>query len=167
MGPHATPVTEMDLTNAKLWPDVLQETSESIAETLKQAKTAYSEDPDGFVNKNYGVLGRAISAYSKLFTRTECSSREDLENRWSKHFASPAVRDAVEDLVSVEEEWNNFLASVDDISHVISTNSKLEKGSSIKDLSIELTNVNNEEEKLLSDLTNDHLSLFILLRHFA
>ena len=40
--PHATPVTEMDLANAKLWPDVLQETSESIAETLKQAKTAYS-----------------------------------------------------------------------------------------------------------------------------
>lgn len=69
--------------------------------------------------------------------------------------------------MSVEEEWNNFLASVDDISHVISTNSKLEKGSSIKDLSIELTNVNNKEEKLLSDLTNDHLSLFILLRHFA
>ena len=50
---------------------------------------------------------------------------------------------------------------------MISTDSILEVGSNVKDLSIKLTNVNNEEEVLLSDLTNNHLSLFILLRHFA
>ena len=75
------------------WAEVLQETVESITETLERAKVLYSglfivflvdsdliqlfvcvcvyvEDPDAFVNKNYGLLGQAISTYSKLFTRS-------------------------------------------------------------------------------------------------
>jgi len=148
-------------------PETLLETFESIEETLKRAKTSYSEDPNGFISKNYGILGQAISTYSKLFTKTGCSSREELETKWAQRLSNPTVRDAVEDLISIEEEWNNFLISVDETSHMISTDSILEVGSNVKDLSIKLTNVNNEEEVLLSDLTNNHLSLFILLRHFA
>ena len=68
-------------------PETLLETFESIEETLKRAKTSYSglnttfkfsltwlivrvlEDPNGFISKNYGILGQAISTYSKLFTK--------------------------------------------------------------------------------------------------
>jgi len=84
------------------WAEVLQETVESITETLERAKVLYSEDPDAFVNKNYGLLGQAISTYSKLFTRTGCSSRKELEARWAQHFTIPIIRDTIEDLVSVE-----------------------------------------------------------------
>jgi len=140
---------------------------ESISETLKRAKVSFSEDPDAFVKTNYGILGKAISIYSRLFSTTGCDSRTELEDLWSKHFIDPVIRDTVEDLLSVEEEWNGFLSSIDDSTLTISENSKLEAGSSVEDVSIQLTSIENEKQVSLRDLTGDGPSLFILLRHFA
>lgn len=150
---------------------LLQGTSVSISKILAEAEKSFSEKPDEFITTEFGMLGAAISCYCSLFKRTDCQSRNELETSWSKHFSESSIRDAVEELLTIEEEWDKFLLKVDEFMDKKSSGSKgmawnfnTKSGSSSV---IELTNINENTVSTIGQIINNQPSLFILLRHFA
>ncbi|XP_061414771.1 uncharacterized protein LOC133346951 isoform X2 [Lethenteron reissneri] len=85
--------------------------------TLLGGARAESEE-DGelqeFVLQKITRLGAMIREYAQLMSSVLVSSRADLEELWRRHWGKSDVRDAVEELLQLEEEWSSFLKGIDE-----------------------------------------------------
>ncbi|KAI9559740.1 hypothetical protein GHT06_013745 [Daphnia sinensis] len=147
---------------------LLTETTASITEILVEAEHHFSENPDDFVAKDYGVLWRVTNCYSLLFKNSGCEKRDDLEKLWASYFSESSIRDAVEELLLVEGKWDEFLLTVDEFMEkkMCSENEHTVNEKQIASLS--LTRIDDNTMSTVKQITNNNkYSLFVFLRHFA
>nr|XP_032803421.1 uncharacterized protein LOC116939324 isoform X2 [Petromyzon marinus] len=67
-----------------------------------------------FVLQKITSLGGMIREYAQLMSSMLVSSRADLEQLWRLHLGKSDVREAVEELLQLEEEWSSFLKGMDE-----------------------------------------------------
>jgi len=136
---------------------------------LAGAEESAAQDLELFINNHLGAkLGPAIPVFTELLKQLKIDSWEKLETIVKNHFKHVSVQDAFEEVVEVEQRWNNFLAGLDH--KLISDNSgqTLQCGDKlISDISLVNARSGNSEtvQSLLS--SSQEFVHFVLLRHFA
>ena len=80
---------------------------------LEKAKQNVQQSLESFVSDKVRQLGAAIDGYFKCMKSFDVTTRAALEEKWGKCYQSHEIRDAVEDLLEVEDNWNAFLDKVD------------------------------------------------------
>ena len=83
--------------------------STGIRSTLEKARNSRDLNKEAFFSKDYVILGKAISLYANCFKSLGIKANKEFKNVIGKSYSAPAVRDAVEKLENVEEEWVEFL----------------------------------------------------------
>ena len=129
----------------KLVPTILK-LSQEIKDTLRLAKDLRLKNKDLFFEKNYTFLGRTIKHYVDCFRSLEIKKTTDYDDAIKRNYRSEHLRDAVEELSEVEDNWADFLNENDllmnqDIARNIDV--KIKIGDQI-DLSNQFMDVKNE-----------------------
>ncbi|XP_075921285.1 uncharacterized protein LOC116939324 isoform X3 [Petromyzon marinus] len=79
-----------------------------------QAESGEAGELQEFVLQKITSLGGMIREYAQLMSSVLVSSRADLEQLWRLHLGKSDVREAVEELLQLEEEWSSFLKGMDE-----------------------------------------------------
>lgn len=147
---------------------LLAETAAAITEILVEAEQRFSENPDEFVVKEYGMLWRVTNCYLLLFKNSQCEKRDNLEKLWASYFSECSIRDAVEELLLVEGKWDEFLLTVDKFMDKNTCSENKNPANEKEISSLSLTGINDNTVSTVKQITNNNkYSLFVFLRHFA
>ena len=84
-----------------------------LSRLLEKAERSVQQSLEGFVSDEVRQLGSAIGGYFKCFDAFNVKTRTALEAKWSECYQCQEIRDTVEYLLEVEENWNAFLEKVD------------------------------------------------------
>lgn len=80
---------------------------------LQNAKQEAEESLETFVPHKITTLFGLITAGAQLYKRLGVKKRSEAEAVWQKFYHLAAVREQVEELLQVEDEWDSFLDGVD------------------------------------------------------
>jgi len=81
---------------------------------LTRVRSRLASDPAAWVEEGVGSeLGPAIGEYAKIFSSLHLASRQELEQAFKANFKSVKVQDVYEELVELEENWNELMDKVD------------------------------------------------------
>ncbi|EFX84850.1 hypothetical protein DAPPUDRAFT_314390 [Daphnia pulex] len=97
---------------------------------------------------------------------SQCKTRTDLETFWAGCFSDPIVRDAVDELLLVEEKWDQFLQTVDTFMDK-TLYSKNQVVGVDEIASLALVNTTDNTSSTMKQLINNQPSVVVFLRHFA
>jgi len=143
--------------------------AKQINEQLELAKVALENDASTFAQKPGHVFGPAIGIYKRLFNNFGVTSRRELDEHFKILFGNEEVRDAHQDLVVTEDDWDEFLKQVDQ--HLIGNKSKitLKEGDVVPDDLIQLVNVRSGACADIGQLCPPGVGSvhLVLLRHLA
>jgi len=139
---------------------ILVDCVKSIRETLSVARSAFAENAQEFTSDKFGIFFNGMKAYGQLLSSAGCKTYEELEEKIKTLYSKAGVRDGAEELLALEEEWDEFLGDVDLAMTKPTPRSEEE--------TIELVNIDNEDLLHMNKLAgNANMTMFILLRHFA
>lgn len=149
--------------------DAIETLSTLLNSLLEQAKQNVQESLESFVSDKVRQLGQAIGGYFKCFNALHVTTREELESKWKACYQNKDVRETVDNLLEVEESWNDFLRNVDEKldGGVVTGDEPVVVGSTAP-LDITLFNIDTESPTTLSEFNiGSNNLLLVLLRHFA
>ncbi len=158
----------------------LQKLAAGVTEVVEESQAAYKAAPNlqDYINfrNEFGVRRtfRAMPMYVECMSSLGVSTRRELEELWKAHFKDEGVREKVDELIHVEESFDEFLAEVDEelkrdeaqllAPHVVEDREKLPLDVALVDArsggTIKLESLCDKED-------NSHLTLLILMRHFG
>lgn len=135
---------------------------------LEKAKQSVQQSLECFISDEVRQLGAAIGGYFKCMNGFGVKTRAALEAIWSKFYQSQDIRDAVEELIEVEDNWNAFLDNVDCMlsGTVIDEDVQVSTGMHAP-CDIPLINVTTKSSTSLGDMIGQRFLLLVMLRHFA
>jgi hypothetical protein len=93
--------------------DAIETLSTLLDSLLDQAKQNVKESLEDFVSDKVRCLGQAIGGYFKCLNVFGVKTRADFESKWTACYQNKNVRETVENLLEVEECWDEFLRNVD------------------------------------------------------
>lgn len=150
----------------------LDKAHKKLAKILADAKQLYEDEGLTFESKSIGVLWSGTEVYQNLYIRTGLMNRQTLETAIGK--APSFVKKEGEILLDVEEEWKNFLESMDILlKNTEECNSLPSVAGQLVDLDIQVKEVTLEgtnEEVTLGSLVESQPTenvLLVLNRHFS
>jgi hypothetical protein len=157
-------VTTHRLRNMSCYAAAAQNAARNLNLVLEAAGNA---DPAQVLATPGRFLGSAISIYTELLRGSGCQTFGNLKSAWEKSWArDPDLRDAIEEVWSAEDRWDEFLRRIDADSchekplHVVAD---VPRDAPLVDVR---TEVPVKLSQLLEGSATDRLHL-ILLRHFA
>ncbi len=123
----------------------LKDLSANMAKTLEDARRLRKESKDSFFERDYSVLGKAISHYANCFESLGLKTKSELDEVIGQHFRYSTVQDSVEELAGVEEDWEEFLVENDSIMNqsLDEENENLLKIDDVLETDIELVDARN------------------------
>jgi len=151
--------------------DIIQATSTLVASveaSLELARTSFNRDAHAWIEKQISQhLGPNIGNYAAYLQSLAVNDIDEVKQVFKKNFSNAQVREAYDELLNVEEEWDNFLVCTDAVLNA-GASPAIQEGQSIQD-TILLQNVRNGETVNLEALVSgdDKYLHLVLLRHFA
>jgi hypothetical protein len=118
-----------------------------------------------FIKSGLGDLGKLISLYNDTLTRVNAMTRNELDQLCKTHWRDIQVREAFEELCSVEDSWNNFLLQIDKHDGDVSTIPGDSTAHNI--LRLSLVDARSGRKTALQDFFDGNHLVLVLLRHFA
>ena len=108
-------------------------------------------------------LGRGIGLYARCFQELAVSNREEMEHLLKDHFSHQGIREAMDDLLACEDQWNDLLERME--KHV---NTHEAKPKAVSKVSLD-TVVYEGDKKSNLGLVGEYKKrlILILLRHLA
>ena len=89
--------------------------TDKINEIINQSKLLASKSVQNFIKNDIKILGGLIGAYHRFFKAIQVESRNDAEKLWTKLLIKDKkVEDKVDELLSLEELFDEFLNEIDD-----------------------------------------------------
>ena len=90
--------------------------SSLLRSLLKKAEQDVGDSLEEFMRckKDY-QLGAAIGGYFRCFNTFGVKTRSEVEKKWAELYGKSEMREALDDLYDVEENWNQFLEKGDDM----------------------------------------------------
>lgn len=149
---------------------------DSIAKVVQQGRANYkaSKDVHDYMRGgNDRGIGKLFGwrPYTECMKRTAVQTRAELEQLWRRHYVHPEVRDAVDDLLEVEEDFAEFVNEVDKelslYEDKIAYKDVAEMGQMLpKDLEV-IEASSGQLATLESYWKGSKFTLFVVLRHFG
>lgn len=149
--------------------EAVSEAQANLQELLNQARGRLQElGASRFVNEGVVMLYGGIDIYEHLFTRTGFKDRQALETAVGK--SSQAVRDAANQLLDLEDDWNEFLSEVEinengNVMDLVSVGGQLSGDLKLHRVSQSMCQPLSLED-FLATTSHTHI-LLVLNRHFA
>ena len=176
-GPPKRPKLEAVADGNSLLLSSLGKLTEGVNKVAKEGREAYETSATteyvDLDNKN-GIcrMFRPVQMYADSMTALGVKTRAQLEEVWREQYKVEEVRDCVEELLSAEENFENFLAEVErglqkeeedlaSLVEIVTVGSQLPS-----DLSF-LEAKPGKERKLESCWKKSRFTLMVLMRHFA
>lgn len=177
MADEEGPPLKKTKTNPEHITNVVLTLAQSINALVREVegKMDTSSDLNSFIVNGLGTLGRAIGLYATALTDLYITTFSEFDRALKESFRVPEVCEGFEELLSAEEEWASFLASVEK-KKVEAEGSMSKEGLKEGDtlpMDLTFTQVDSKERIPLSRLTDgengqDHkYLLLVLLRHLA
>ena len=94
--------------------DVIKTLSTLLNSLIENAQKDVAESLEGFINDKIRSLGQVCGGYAKCLNAFSVRTRAELESKWKELYHNKDVRESVNNLLEMEERWNNFLRSVDE-----------------------------------------------------
>lgn len=91
----------------------LNKARSALEELLSKAKVQSEKDLDAFISKPGPHLGPAIVVYAQLISGIDKKRYADVTDSCKRYYSDAAVRDAADDFIAAEDEWDAFLDSLD------------------------------------------------------
>lgn len=177
MADEEAPPLKKSKTNPEHISSVVLTLAQSINALVREVegKMDTFSDFNSFIVNGLGTLGRAIGIYATALTGLSITTFNEFDRILRESFRIPEVCEGFEELLSAEEEWASFLASVEK-KKVEAEGSMSKEGLKEGDtlpMDMTFTKVDSKERLPLSRLTDgesgqDHkYLLLVLLRHLA
>lgn len=93
--------------------DSIDSLSQLLEELLEKAQQHVMESVENFVSDKIRCLGKAIGGYYTCMSKIKASTRAEFEEMWKSNYHDRHVRESIENLLEVEENWDQFLKDVD------------------------------------------------------
>lgn len=150
----------------------LETAHKKLAKILADAKQLYEDEGITFESKSIGVLWSGTEVYQNLYINTGLTNRQTLESAIGK--APSFVKKEGEILLDVEEDWKDFLESLD----ILLKNSEecetlpsvlgqqINLDCQMKEVSLEGTNEKAALKSLVESQPTENV-LLVLNRHFS
>ncbi|XP_042218985.1 uncharacterized protein LOC121864128 isoform X2 [Homarus americanus] len=97
--------------NADTLQEILISAKEDLQKVLDEARQKFEELGSHFVDQGIGVLCQGLGVYGHLYKRSGLQDREALDIAISK--SHNVVKEAALDLLEIEDDWNEFLSTVE------------------------------------------------------
>ncbi|CAL8316844.1 unnamed protein product [Boreogadus saida] len=81
---------------------------------LQNAKQEAGASLEQFVPNKITTMFGLMTAAADFYNRIGVTKKSDAESAWAKSYHQAAVREGVENLLQLENEWDSFVASVDE-----------------------------------------------------
>ncbi|XP_071834718.1 uncharacterized protein [Apostichopus japonicus] len=143
----------------------LLDSFQTLKSTLQDGSQRNREDKEMDFNDLLGSTGGPlIRAYATAFRDLKVGTRSAFESLFEKFFHDPDVRDCFDELLELEDEWDESLLKCDQ-RMVKSTVTEAKVGSR-GPVDVTLVDGRTEKQTTLSDfLTGENSILLVLLRH--
>ncbi|CAL8314504.1 unnamed protein product [Lota lota] len=135
---------------------------------LQNAKQEAGASLEQFVPNKITTMFGLITAAADLYNSIGVTKKSDAESTWAKSYHHAPVREAVENLLQLESEWDSFLASVE--AGLGPAETQGPEGSTAERLSGDLALVDartTETVTLGQYLGKGQSLLLVLIRHFG
>ncbi|XP_068212206.1 uncharacterized protein [Palaemon carinicauda] len=99
------------MTDAVPLRDALEKASQDLNDILLKAQEKFQENETQFVSQNIGILCGGLEVYGVLFKQSGCEDRETLEKAITQQ--GTEVKKAAAKLLDVEDDWSEFLRSIE------------------------------------------------------
>lgn len=93
--------------------DDIETLSTFLNSSLEQAKLDVEESLETFISKNIRKLGKATDAYFNCLNAFNAATQAEMEAKWKAYYRNKDLREAVDNLHEAEDNWNEFLRTVD------------------------------------------------------
>ncbi|XP_005097021.3 uncharacterized protein LOC101856259 [Aplysia californica] len=144
----------------------LESVTDAATEIIRNARNDVQSSSEDFVSQKIGKLFRIVGLYKKAFEKVEAKSKDEFERKASRHFRDGKMREAFDELLDVEREWDDFLMGVD--KGLASTGGPALREGDVGPISDSLVNACTELPTTFEDFLMDQQFLvLVLLRHFA
>lgn len=94
--------------------DAIETLSALLNSLLEQAKENVKESLENFVGDKVRSLGQAIGGYFDCLNTFNVTKRSELQLMWKTCYQNKDIRESVDNLLEVEEDWDDFLKVVDE-----------------------------------------------------
>lgn len=172
MEPHQTKMAERAIKKRRTTDHasnvrVLVTELEELIKMLNQELDKFSDDNSvvnyrDFIQSKVRQLGRGIGLYARCFQELAVRNREEMDQLLKDQFSHKEVRDAVDDLLDCEDQWNDLLERMEDV-----VNRNDVKRKTVSKVPLDTVIYDGDKETNVRAVIEGKRLLLILLRHLA
>jgi len=145
---------------------IIEKVTFCASDIIRSAREDVQVSTENFVSNKIGQLFKIVSLFKDTFEILGVQNRDGFERKIRHNFRITKIREAYDDLLNAEQEWDDFLKAIDDEMNS-NVSAMLHVGDSGPITESLYDAQTNEPTNLKSFLSGDDFLLLVLLRHFA